>query len=130
MGELATMVGSDCNTMQQFINDMVWERSNMNAPTVVKDNNETIAANKLRKAKHVVIHKNNNGNTKLVDTGLQSNHTLGAHIVEEKEERFYGWANKYDTWNDYSYTPTKENEPGSSHIFTGENSIFKLTKDS
>ena len=34
----------------------------------------------------------------------------------------------YDVWNNYSYTPTKENEPGSSHTFTGDNNIFKLTK--
>ena len=54
--------------------------------------------------------------------------TLGAHIVEEKEGWFYGWADKYDVWNDYSHTPTDGNEPGSSHTFTGNNSTFRLTK--
>ena len=28
----------------------------------------------------------------------------------------------------HSYTPTKDNEPGSSHTFLDDNSIFKLTK--
>ena len=65
---------------------------------------------------------------KLADTGLKSHNTLGAHIVEEKEGWFYEWVDKYGAWNDYSYTPTKENEPGSSHTFTGDDSIFKLTK--
>ena len=65
---------------------------------------------------------------KLADTGSKSNNTLGAHIVEEKEEWFYEWADKYDVQNDYFYTPTEENEPGRSHTFTGDNSIFKLNK--
>ena len=38
------------------------------------------------------------------------------------------WADKYDVWNDYSQTSTNENEPGSSHTFKGNNSVFKLTK--
>ena len=45
-----------------------------------------------------------------------------------KEGWFYGWADKYDVWNDHSYIPKNENEPGSSHTFTGNNSTFKLTK--
>ena len=65
---------------------------------------------------------------KLADTGLNSNSTLGAHIVEEKERWFCELADKYDVWNDYSYKPTKENEPGSLHTFTDDDSIFKFTK--
>ena len=34
----------------------------------------------------------------------------------------------YDEWNNYYHTPTEENEPGASHTFTGDDSIFKLTK--
>ena len=67
---------------------------------------------------------NDNINIKLADTGLESNNTLGANIVKEKEGWFYGWADKYDVWNNYSYTPTKENEPRSSHMFTDDNSII------
>ena len=48
--------------------------------------------------------------------------------MEEKEGWFYGWADTYDEWNNYYHTPTEENEPGSLHTFTGDNSIFKLTK--
>ena len=76
------MVGPDRNTLQRFINDMVLETSNTDTPTMVEDNNETIAASKLGKAKPVVVHENNNGNMKLANTGLKFNNTLGAHIVE------------------------------------------------
>ena len=64
---------------------------------------------------------------KLAEAGMESNNTLGAQIVEEKAGWFYGWADKYDVWNDYSHTSTNENEPSSSHTFMGNNSIFKLT---
>ena len=59
---------------------------------------------------------------------MESNHSLGAHIVEEREGWFYKWADKYDMWNNYSHTSTNENEPSSSYTFTGNNSIFKLNK--
>ena len=111
--------------MQGFINDMV---GNTYAPTVVEGSNEATVASKLGKAKSVVVHENNHDNTKLVDTGLKSNNILGARIVEEKEGWFYGWADTYDVWNDYSYTPTKENELGRSYKFKGDNSIFKPIK--
>ena len=101
------MVGSDRSKVQGSINNTVSETSNTDAPTVVEDNDKTTAANKLGKSKPVVVHENNNGNIKLANTGLNSNNTLGAHIVEEKEGWFYGWADKYDVWNDYSYTTTK-----------------------
>ena len=48
--------------------------------------------------------------------------------MEEKKGWFYERADTYDEWNNYYHTPTGENEPGSSHMFTGDNSIFKLTK--
>ena len=65
---------------------------------------------------------------KLTDTELESNNTLGAHIMEEQEGWSYEWADTYDEWNTYYYTPTEENEPGSSHTFTDDGSILKLTK--
>ena len=34
----------------------------------------------------------------------------------------------YDEWNGYYHTLTEEDEPGSSHTFTGDNNIFELTK--
>ena len=75
---------NDRNTVQWFINDLV---GNADAPTVVKGINEATVANKLGKTKPVVVHTINHGNMKLTDTELESNNTLGAHIVEEKE----GW---------------------------------------
>ena len=115
--------------VKEFINNMVSETSHTDAPNVVEDNNESTAVSKLGKAKPVVVHENNNDAMKLADTGLKPNNTLGAYIVEEKEGWFYEWADKYDVWNDYSYTFTKENELGNSYAFTDDNSIFKLTKN-
>ena len=73
-------------------------------------------------------NENNHDNTNLAKNVLKSNNTLGAHIVEEKEGWFYGWANTHDKWNNYYHIPTEENEPRSSHTFMGNNSIYKLTK--
>ena len=72
--------------------------------------NKATATSKLGKAKPVGVHANNHGNTKLTNTELESNNTLGPHIVEEKEGWFYEWADTYDEWNNYYYyTPTEEN---------------------
>ena len=73
-------------------------------------------------------HTNHHDNSNLANNGLNSNNTIGAHIVEETEEWFCEWADTYDQWNDYYYIPTEENEPGRSHTFTGDNNIFELTK--
>ena len=116
---------NDRNTVQEFINDMV---GNTNVPTTVESSNKATSVSKLGKAKPVVVHENNHGNTKLANTGLKSNNILGAHIVEEKEGLFYELADTYDEWNNYYDTPTEENEPGSSQMFMGDNSIFELTK--
>ena len=82
----------------------------------------------MEKAKPVIVHGNKNDTIQFTDTELKSNNTLGAHIVKEKEGWFYEWADNYDILNDYSYAPTKEDEPGSSHTFTADSSIFKLIK--
>ena len=57
--------------------------------TVVEGNNEATTASKLGKTKPIDVHENNYGNTKLANTGLKSNNTLSAHIVEENEGWFY-----------------------------------------
>ena len=121
-------MGKTLNIVETFIYNMISETSHTDAPTVVKDNNKTTVASKLEKVKPVVVHENNNGAMKLVNTRLKSNNTLGAHILEKKEGWFYKWDDKYDVWNDYSYTPTKEYAPGSSQTVTGDICIFKLTK--
>ena len=71
------------NTVQEFINDMV---GNTNVPTVVESCNEVTAASIFGKAKPVAVHENNHGNINLADTGLKSNHTLGAHIMEKMKD--------------------------------------------
>ena len=121
-------MGDTLNMVEGFINDLVSETSHMDNLTVVKDNNKTTAVSKLEKWKPIVAYENNNGAMKLADTGLNSNNILDAHIVEENEGWFYKLADKYDVWNDYSYTLTEENKLGSSHTFTSDNSIFILTK--
>ena len=128
IGGIAEIIGEILNMVEGFINDVVSETSHMDAPTVVKDNDGKTVVNKLGKAKSVVVHENNNGAMKLAHTGLKSNNTLDAHIMEEKEGWFYKWVDKYEVWNGYSYTPTKEDEPGSLHTFTGNDRIFKLIK--
>ena len=46
------------------------------------------------------------------------------HSYKRHRSRYFG----AHVWNDYSYTPTKDNESGSSHTFTSDDNIFKLTK--
>ena len=116
---------NDRNTVQGVVNNMIGDTI---VPTMVDSSNKATAASKLGKAKPVVVHKNNHGNTKLTNFELKFNNTHGAHIVEEKEVWFYEWADKYDERNNCYYTPTEENEPGSLHTSTGNNSILKLTK--
>ena len=82
------MVGSDRNTVQGFINDMISERSNTDAPTLVEYNNKTTAASKLGKTKPVVVHENNNGNTKFVDTGLNPTAPLVPTLWKKREDGF------------------------------------------
>ena len=71
---------NDSNTTQ--ITNMFVD---MNTATVVDTNNKTTTNNKASEAKPIVVHENNNGAMKLAETGMESNNTLGAHIMEEKE---------------------------------------------
>ena len=95
-GDITEIMGNTLNMAEGFINDMVSETSHMDDPTVVKDNNKTTTVSKLGKVKPVVVHENNNGAMKLADTGLKSNNTLGAHVVEGKEEYGHKWADNYE----------------------------------
>ena len=108
---------NDYNTVQGVSNDMIGDK---NFLTMVDSSNKATTGSKLGKTKPVVVHKNNHGNTELVNTELKSNNILGAHIVEEKERWFYRWADTYDECNNYYYKPTEENESGSLYTFTGK----------
>ena len=129
------------NTVQGSINNMV---GNTHIPTMVHNSNEATYTeqDEIDDLNEDLLHlcnglgdninnnnnKNNHDNTNLTNNGLKFNNILGAHIVEEKEGWCYGWADTNDEWNHYYHTPTEENKPGSSHTFTGDDSIFKLTK--
>ena len=49
-------------------------------------------------------------------------------ILEKEEDGFYLWADNYDQWDNTSYTPVEEDEPGDSHTFTVDNHVFNITK--
>ena len=49
-------------------------------------------------------------------------------ILEEEEDVFYQWADKYDQWDDKPYTPAEGNKVGGSHTFNTDNTVFNLTK--
>ena len=88
-----------CNTVQGFINDMI---DNTNIFTMVHNSNKATYTEKdeindlnedlchLRYGHGDNIndddHKNNHDNSNLTNNGLNSNNTIGAHIVEEKRE--------------------------------------------
>ena len=79
-------MGDTLNMVEGFINDMVSETSHMNAPTVVKDNNETTTVSILGKTKPIVVYGNNNGAMKLADTGLKSNKPLVSTWWKKKKD--------------------------------------------
>ena len=73
---------NDSNTKQGFINNVIDDK---NTTTVVNNDNKTTTSNKTKKAEPIIVHENNNGAMKLAEAGMESNHTLGAHIVEKNE---------------------------------------------
>ena len=128
------------NTLQGFINDIVDNITPTTAHNSIKATyTEYDVINGLNEdLRHLRYwlednindngNKNRHENTNPADNGLKSNNTICAHIVEEKEGWFYEWADTNDERNNYYHIPTEKNEAGSSHTFTGDNNIFKLTK--
>ena len=49
-------------------------------------------------------------------------------ILEEEEDGFYQWADKYEQWDNNPYTPEERNETGGSPTFNTDNNVFNLTK--
>ena len=49
-------------------------------------------------------------------------------VLEEEEDGFYQWADKYDQWDNNPYTPVEGDKMGGSHIFYVDHSVFNLTK--
>ena len=54
---------------------------NTNTATVVDTNDKTNTSNESLKVKPIVVHENNNGAMKLAEAKMESNNTLGAHIM-------------------------------------------------
>ena len=52
-----------------------------------------------RDLKPVAVDKNNNGGVERANTRLDPNNILDVHVLEEKREWFYQWADNYDVWN-------------------------------
>ena len=126
------------NTAQGVTNDMV---GNTNVPTTVHSSNKATYAEQeeindlnedLRHLQHELRGNMDDNDyvshdeTIPVKNVLEPNNTIGAHIVEGNEDSFYDWVDTYDEWNGYYHTPTEEDESGSSHTFTGDNTIFKM----
>ena len=49
-------------------------------------------------------------------------------ILEEEEDSFYQWADRYDQWDNTSYTPVEEDDAEGSYTFNVDNCDFNLTK--
>ena len=79
-----------------FISDMLPKSSYLEAPTILKDSNETTDGNKTEDLKPTAVDENNKNRVEHANTVLESNNILGAHVLEEKEEWFYQWADNYD----------------------------------
>ena len=74
------------------------------------------------------VGDDNNNSVEFANTVLKANNILGVHVMKEKEELFYQWADNYDVWNSDSYSPTKGIKMGGSHTFAGNTDVFNLTK--
>ena len=95
-------MGKTLDMVEGFISDMLSESSYLEAPTIVKDSNETTNENEMGDLKPAAVDENNNDGVKRTNTGLKPNNILGAHVLEKKEEWFYEWADNYDMWNNNS----------------------------
>ena len=114
--------------VEGYINDITPKSSYLEAPTVVKDNNETTNRNEKRDLNPTAVDESNNNRVKRANTVLKANNILSAYVLEGKEEWFYQSTGNYDVWNSDSYPPKKGMEMGGSHTFTGDTDVFNLTK--
>ena len=106
--DIAKVMGKTLNIVEGFINDMLPKSSYLRASTIVEDSNETTNGNEMGYLKPTAVDENNNDSVEPANTVLESNNILGAHVLEEKEEWFYQWADNYDVWNSDSYLPKKK----------------------
>ena len=104
-GDVAENMGKSLDMAEGFIRDMLPKSSYSEAPTIVKDSNKTTDGNVIGYLKSTTVVENNNDSMERANTVLKPNIIFGAHILEEKEEWFYRWADNYDVWNnDFLHT--------------------------
>ena len=73
------------NMMEGFINGILPKSSRLQAPTNVKDNNETTNRNKIGDLDPTAVGDNNNNSVERVNTVLKTNNIFGAHVMEEEK---------------------------------------------
>ena len=88
-GDVLEVMGENNDMVERLISDMLPKSSYLQAPTIVKDSNETTNGNEMGDLKPTAIDKNNNDSVERANTVLEPNNILGAHVLEEKEKWFY-----------------------------------------
>ena len=126
--DVTRVTGKTLNMVEGFISDMLPKSSYLQAPTIVKDSNETTNGNEMGDLKPTAVDENNNDSVEHAITVLEANSILVAHVLEEKEKWFYQWADNYNVGNSDSYSFKKGIEMGGSHTFTGDTDVSTLPK--
>ena len=87
--DVAKVMRKTLNMMEKFINDMLLKLSHLQAPTIVKNNNETTNRNAIRDLDPTAVEDNDNNSVEHANTVFKTNNILGARVMEEKKELFY-----------------------------------------
>ena len=74
--------------VEGFVSDMVTKSSYLEAPTIVKDSNETTDGNEMGNFKSIVVDENDNNSVKRANTILKPNNNLGARVLEKRKNVF------------------------------------------
>ena len=120
--DVVKVMGKTLNMAEGFINDMLPKSSRLQAPTIVEHNNKTTNRNEIRDSDPTAVSNKDNDCVEHVNTILNPNNILDAHVMEEKEEWFYQCANNYNVWNSESYPSTEDRYAHLEPLFS------KLTK--
>ena len=127
-GDVARVMRKTFNIVEGLISDMLPKSSYLQGSTIVKDNNETTNGNEMGDLQPTAVDKNNKDSFERANTVLEADNILGAHVLEEKQEWFYQWADNYDVRNSDSHSTMNRIEMGGSHIFTSNIDVFNLIK--
>ena len=111
-----------------FVSDMLPKSRYLEAPTIAKNSNEITDGIEMGNLKPTAVDENNNDSVEPANTILKPNNILGIRLLEEKQARYYQWADKFDVWNNDSYTHRTGVEMRGFHTFIRDTGIFNLTK--